>query len=408
MLCFGLPLRLRAQASFRPGYIITLQGDTVRGSVDYASNVRGATECRFKPAATDVLEKYQPAQLNGYGVLHDRFYQAHTILRVNPSVDTTSQRVFLEVLVQGAATLFYYADDNSTSQYFIQIGTRPVQPLVLRIDYVVENGSRLKREKALFRGTLATALQGCPAVQSKVGTVRFTVSDLSSITRQYNDCVGGRQVVSEVAAPKRRSYFLLEAVVGVQTSTLRFSGDIDLRDAAISGGVRPIVGIALQQYLPTMANRLGLRVELLYQPQRYEQEVLAPVAPYAAFKEVRVHLDQLRVPVALRYKPLNGRFQPFVEVGGSIAIALTNTNEYRYISQSSSASSSWNVILPSPRGIEQSLLVGAGTALLLPNQHHATASFRAERTNGFSQAVGIGNSITRFYFLLNYGLTRQH
>ena len=220
-------------------------------------------------------------------------------------------------------------------------------------------------------------------VREKVSELPFGSTSFIRIVQQYNACVGGGQTVSEMAAPRRRSYFLLEAVAGAQASNLRFEGEISVRDVAISGGPRPVVGLALQS-----------------------QEFFSPSAyAYAAYQEVRVKFDQLRVPVLFRYMPLNGRFQPFIEAGASIALALTNSNEYRYRALPTSPYSPWSPIL-SPRGAEEGLLAGVGASMLLPNKRHLTAELRAERTNGFSEAVGVSTTINRGYLLLSYDLSK--
>ena len=397
-----------AQSDFRPGYISPLQGDTVRGSLEYVNSQHSANECRFKTTPTSSINKYSPTQLKGYGFLHDRFFHSLRVPAPFASADTASQVLFLEILVQGSASLYYLAADNTGERYFMRLGSRPVAPLVLQTEMVVENGSKFKREKAWYRGVLSESFRACPAVQRKVGEVAFKSSSLIQIVREYNTCVGGGQQVSEVATPKRRSYLLLEAVVGAQTSALQFGGEIPLRDQAIQGGVTPVVGLALQQYLPLSGNRFGFRAELLYQRQKYNQEMTTPSAnAYAAYQEVLVQFDQLRVPVMVRYSPFNGHFRPFAAVGGSVSFALTNTNESRYRALPTSAYSAWGPILQSPRGVEEGLLAGLGATAELTNKHHIAVELRAERSNGFSEAVGVSTSITRFLLLFNYDLSKS-
>ena len=321
LVLLGLPFAVQAQASFRPGYIISLKGDTLRGSVNYSSGSRSAYECRFKSDAAADIAAYLPNQLQGYGFLHDRFYQSRRVPAQNPVADTTSKRVFLEVLVQGPASLYLLSDNTNSNSYYLRSGNGPVMPLILHSEVVTVNGSRFRRENPLFRTAFSAAFAACPEVLSKVSSLPFAVTAFIRVVQQYNACVGGGQKISEVAAPKRRRYFMLEAVAGARTSTLRFEGEISMKDVAFSGGMQPVVGLALQQYLPVAANRYGIRLELLYQPQHYGQEFYAPTAyAYAAYQEVRVDFDQLRIPLMFRYMPLHGRFQPFYRGGGQCCL----------------------------------------------------------------------------------------
>lgn len=144
------------------------------------------------------------------------------------------------------------------------------------------------------------------------------------------------------------------AAAGVQTSRLHFDGEISVKDAAINGGARPMVGLTLQHYMP-----------------------------------------------------LNGRFRPFTEAGISVGFALTNSNEYRYRAQPTSSQSPWRPILDNPRVNEESILAGLGASTLLPDKRHLTAGFRAERTNSFSEAVGVSTGINRVCLSLSYDLSKS-
>ncbi|GAB3653989.1 hypothetical protein GCM10027594_27910 [Hymenobacter agri] len=398
------PHAVQAQAYFRSGYVVALTGDTLRGTVDYGRGKHAAAECRFKPAATAATVTYLPNQLRGYGFSSDRFYQSQRVPAT--AADTTSKRVFLEVLVLGAASL-YYATDGSGDHYYIRMGNGPVQPLEQLFKEVNVNGSRVKREVPLYRSTLGTAFDACPTVRNKVVNLSFSRSGFIQLCQEYNACVGGRQTVSEVASSKKRSYFVLEAVAGAQASVLRFDGAVPMHDIDIKGGVQPVFGLALQQYVPVLSNRFGVRLELLYQRQRYNQEIYVPTTyAYQAYEEVRVSLDQVRLPLLLKYQPLNGRFRPFVEVGASFGFALNNSNEYRYRAQPSATYSAWMPILESPRSIEEGILGGVGAALQLPNNRHLALELRVERTNGFSPAPATGTGINRAYLLFSYDLSK--
>ena len=65
-----------AQTDFRPGYIIQLAGDTVRGEIDNRSAVRNATECRFRQGT---VRELAPAELLGYGLTGTKVYRTRTV-----------------------------------------------------------------------------------------------------------------------------------------------------------------------------------------------------------------------------------------------------------------------------------------------------------------------------------------
>lgn len=404
----ALPHLLHAQTNWRPGYIISLPGDTVRGTLDYGLGSRSAYECHFKSAPAGEATSYTSAQLRGYGFLHDRFYQSQRVLKQAFAGDTTSQVAFAEVLVQGAATLYRFAGGNTSEQYYVRNGTGPLKQLVQTSERLVENGRVFRRDNALYRATFAEVFQGCPAVQFEVVKAPFSRSSLVKLVQHYNECVGGGQVVSAVAAPRHRSYVLLAAVAGGQRSTLDFESSYPEQRVSLPADLSPVVGLALQQYLPLMGNRWSLRVELLYQRQHYEREFQAssPYRIYSYQEHRRVQLDQLRVPIEVRFSPSSKRIKPFVALGASVGFALKNINESQYRYLPTVDYSPWEQVIP-VRNIEQGLLFGVGAATQLANKRHIAAEVRAERGNGFSNVIGIGTLITRYSFLLSYDLSRQ-
>ena len=408
IVLLALPQFVYAQNNWRPGYIISLPGDTIRGSVDYGSSSRSAFECRFKPTPAGEATPYAPDQLRGYGFLNDRFYQTQRVLKQAFAGDTTSQIAFAEVLVQGAATLFQFAGGDTREQYYVRSGIGALKQLVRLTERVVENGRVFQREKALYRATFAEVFQACPAVQFEVVKAPFSRSSLVQLVRHYNDCVGGGQVVSAVAAASRRSYLLLEAVAGSQLSTLAFDGSYPEQSVSLPAGPVPVVGLALQQYLPLMGNRWSLRVELLYLRQHYEKEFYtsSPYRSYPYQEHVRVQLDQLRVPLEVRFSPFGKRIKPFVALGASVGFALKNTNESQYRYLATADYSPWQQAFQ-VRNLELGLLLGTGVAAQLPNQRHLAAELRAERGNGFSNAANTGTLITRYALLLSYDLSKQ-
>ena len=414
LLLLALPLAARAQADFRPGFVVLPGGDTLPGRVDYGRRVRDAFECRFRAEGSREIRVFQPADLRGFGFWPDEFYHAQRVFSRSAYGDTITQRRFLEVLVQGAATLYRQPDeqrlegDEQGDQYFLRAGNGPVRQLLVESErYNPGSGIWFWRQREPFRAVLAEAFGACPEVQRTVATVVLRRASLMRIVQKHNECVGGPQLVANVDAPRRRSYFRWEALSGLQVSNLYFTGDISIRDLALPAAVAPMLGAATQYYAAGLRHRWLFRLETLYERQRYELEYQSDYAHFGKrYQQARVRTEQVRLPLAVRYLPLNpGRLRPFVEAGASLALAMASTNEYRYRPQPFGAYSNWETLLPNPRRIEQGLLLGVGGTLRLPTGRHLSATLRAERTNGFSDAFFIETHLNRYYFLLSYDLS---
>lgn len=125
LILFALILSFSAvaQSNYKPGYIRKADGSMEQGLLDYRSDTRLTQRVSFKvnDKAKEII--FEPGQLTGYGFEGGKRYETHIIA----GVDSVQQPYFLEVLVKGAANL-YYTKQNAVERFFIQKGEQ--QPLL--------------------------------------------------------------------------------------------------------------------------------------------------------------------------------------------------------------------------------------------------------------------------------------
>ena len=61
-----ISVKLYAQINPKQGYVITNEGDTIHGTIDYRSDVRNARECRFAAEGEKEYKTLVPADIKGY------------------------------------------------------------------------------------------------------------------------------------------------------------------------------------------------------------------------------------------------------------------------------------------------------------------------------------------------------
>ena len=104
---------LHAQFNFRSGYIITNKNDTIVGLIDYRTDQMNALKCAFKKAKTSPVETYSPGQITGFRFTEDGKYY------VSGEIASSTAIVFLEYIVQGIMSLYFYADRITGLDYYI-------------------------------------------------------------------------------------------------------------------------------------------------------------------------------------------------------------------------------------------------------------------------------------------------
>ncbi len=91
------------QNSYKSGYIVTNNNDTIYGLIKLRSNYLNNRSCDFKKTEDDSPEQLSPSDIKAYKIEDSKFYISKMI-----SLRDTNRVVFLEFLLDGIVNLYYY------------------------------------------------------------------------------------------------------------------------------------------------------------------------------------------------------------------------------------------------------------------------------------------------------------
>jgi hypothetical protein len=168
-----LPTLTYAQSNYKPGYVVNLKGDTIRGYInnkDWDSNPRTIS---FKKIVTDNNTQKFTTNDIGFFTVEGVSYQKYTgpISTDGTSIDKLSEgrdtsyridTVFLQILQKEKNVALYSYSDNIKSHFFISENPdfKPVE-LMYRIYYgnadVAGNGNRTVYENTFLKQLFALA-----------------------------------------------------------------------------------------------------------------------------------------------------------------------------------------------------------------------------------------------------------
>jgi hypothetical protein len=143
-----LPVCLLAQSNYKPGYVVKLKGDTVRGFIDYRNWDSNPSEISFKSTLNDhgkqtfTVDNIKLFSISGF-VTYKRFICSVSMdetntARVGNGRDTSYkiETVFLKVLQQGRhLALYSYADQIKTRFYVGEYPDYTPTELIYRLYY---------------------------------------------------------------------------------------------------------------------------------------------------------------------------------------------------------------------------------------------------------------------------------
>ena len=403
LFCTG---HAQAQANFRPGYVLPLSGDTLRGEVDYREGRLNAQRCQFRANARATVTTYTPAELRGYGLpASGKQYRA---LSVKPTPTTPAQPYFLEILADGSASLYFLRDAQQHDSYYVASSRLSLTQLEHSTVQVMREGRTYNEEQTPYRNTLVVALASCPQVQVMLPRLPFQESALLKVVNLFNACQGSQVApLSKVAASE--SQVVWGVMAGVAQHSMSYTGYPYDVATIVSRHTGYAVGPTLRVSSSRLSQKLSLVAALLYEPEKYE---IVADNRYAGgvtgtSSRLRFDLAYLRLPVMMRYSLPQGKVKPLVEAGFTLAYGLKKDNTIEQSDVNGQFQNPQPLFLNDTfRTLQLGLGVGVGLSTRTASGRLISLLARAEKSNGFSNAEGVSNTVTHFYGLLSVDLTK--
>lgn len=396
-----------AQKNFISGSIITQNWDTLNGLIDYRNWKTNPTSVSFKKNDSDISIKYYPTTIKSFNVL-DEIYLGE-ILNVNNSSTKINElsdsanfsyridTVFLQVMIQGSKSLYYYHDNLENAHFFI-LENNLFQELLYKRYVQNENSTSNIHENKRFVAQLSLYLNNCKTIQSKLSNINYSKNDLMKLFQYYNNCTNS-------AAKFEKKIDKIKVEVGIKAgmaiSKLNFISDyfeyLSSEDFPKSTNIAE--GLFLNLVLPRSNGKMSIYNEFLYTSYNTK----ATHNQYHAGQLEReintnVGYSYIKLINMFRYKyPIKNSFMLFnagISNGFVVSETNTRTDNYYYYQ---------TIILENSLAINDSRKHEEGILFGLGNQYkNYSFEIRFEKSNGMSKFVTLNSSITRYYFLLGY------
>lgn len=305
VICLSMAFSLNAQGDFKPGYIIALNQDTIRGEIKSGSESRNAQVCVFRTGKDAEASEFHPGEIQAYRFTNGKYY-----VTMDVEEDGVKKKVFIEYLVNGMADLYYLREQNSEQYYIRKEGEDPLAITNIRM--------------------LKAAFSDCYEIQSSLDKATLSHNSLISMTEKYHDYVCDGEVCINYAREASRLRLHVMPYVGYSMSTMRLRGEnlFELFDFELSKA--PVFGVQLD----LGSNRLGehFSFQLGAEFSNKSNPGYAEVTKYAGdFFTYDVHLDGsfLSFRFGTRYAFSGNRVRP--SLGGGLEGAKFINPDFYYV-----------------------------------------------------------------------------
>lgn len=193
-----------AQSNYKPGYVVSLNGDTSKGFIDYKGWERNPGNIYFKDGINSNEKTYTVANINAFGVAGLEYYEKKTVpvstddidinkLSTSPQVNYVTKTVFLRVLNKGKLlTLYLYIDDLKKRYYVTDNTSGEIQELGFHMYIVGEHVAvqTVYRFRSQFEYLAQKFGKNTPKLENIILHAGYDDTDLSPIVIAINGNTG--------------------------------------------------------------------------------------------------------------------------------------------------------------------------------------------------------------------------
>jgi hypothetical protein len=231
-----LPILSIAQSNYKPGYVINLKGDTLRGYINYREWGQNPKSIDFKSDLNTKAQLMGIADIKGFEITGFEVYQKYVVKASmdiadlphasTTGADTTTKTgaAFLRVLQTGKNITLYSYDDDIKNRFYVKDNNMAVPLELIYKVYFEKDDSRNLITKTTYKGQLiaiASALN-LNGVQAQIERTDYNTADLSKIISKINE--DSKKSLKDASLNKTSSVrFFIGA--GLNSSTLNYEGD---------------------------------------------------------------------------------------------------------------------------------------------------------------------------------------
>lgn len=170
---------VNAQTDFRPGYIISNDGDTLYGEIDYRGDIFMSRSCVFKESSRVILE-YSPDEIVAFRFIDSKYY-------VSREID--GKMIFLEYLIKGKISVYYFRNGRGNN-YFLEKEDMPLVKLPYEEFIRRKDDFNYLYKSRTHVGILNYYLQDAPSLKSDIEKIKKPGhNSLIRVAKEYQDVV---------------------------------------------------------------------------------------------------------------------------------------------------------------------------------------------------------------------------
>jgi hypothetical protein len=270
-LLFLAPLFSKAQINYKPGFIVSLKGDTTYGFINYREWKLTPSQIDFKTAITDTeVKKVTVENATAFTITNAESYESHTLKVTMDYVDVTRQsigldtsyvvkNVFLQKLNNsGNVTLYEYSDDVKLRLFVSDKGNTPVE-LSYKSYYNPEQTQQQITQKRYTVQLMQLASEygvGSDSFSRQINNTDYNETPILGIINKINGVIEGKN-----SGRNAKKVFQPYIGLALNAAKIRYTGETPLANGNSKTSMLPQLSIGTNIYFD-QRQRYYIKTEL--------------------------------------------------------------------------------------------------------------------------------------------------
>ena len=323
ILCI-IPLILSGQQSYRKGYIILDDNSVITGLLRPVSTGSSVTSCFFRPGNAGPVE-YSPGDIAGFNIEAGKQYVS------GKSFSAETSGKFLEVLFEGVADLFYYADLLGEHYLISDINDR-IFSISVNKNKKNPAGNNDISELTAIRAVIRAALADVPSLAERINNMMPDRQSLVTLIHDYHILVKGSRTGIGYQLPPPSLMISPGIFAGYSADHLMPDNTGTMAGYSVDPSFYPSFGVILTSPFPRISwnfyGALSFSLAQRYTYGFYSQEFTNPAG--TLFHELHMHHLLLKSELLFGYTFGTGKIKPSLFAGPAAEYLIDNDSRIDY------------------------------------------------------------------------------
>lgn len=236
--------KIQAQNEFKPGYIILINGDTLKGLLQFNSNYELTNSVGIKENDQNEVIKYISDSVISFCFDDKKCYKSFKIEEKGRIVSKNFQYV-----IRGDISLFLLNEKDKTRIFILDRNNRLIE---LYETFVIDGNIKKSNHEYIF--SLIEEMKDQPIICQKIYNLKFKINDIKKIVYEYNSIKNSESI----------EMFRINTKTNL--TTIIYSGLSFYKDVGYRGG------IDFKMNKPESYDYLSYHMGIYYRTNPYGQE----------------------------------------------------------------------------------------------------------------------------------------